>query len=167
MKKHIKIIFIVAIIGLLIVVAVGSAVLISRSSGRIVSSDITVEGIKSGTEKQDNYILAKVKDRYYEIAPSTDFMKTFLFDEWEITDGVPFDEEVVISLQFAELLVVDIYENGTIAAYDGYASRHYRSFAYYAIPETAVEEIGDFLEKNAKAREFGDGTISDSTFRHN
>jgi hypothetical protein len=107
MKKHIKIIFIVAIIGLLIVVAVGSAVLISRSSGRIVSSDITVEGIKSGTEKQDNYILAKVKDRYYEIAPSTDFMKTFLFDEWEITDGVPFDGEVVISLQFAELLVVD------------------------------------------------------------
>jgi hypothetical protein len=166
MKKRKKIIFMAVIIWLLIVVVVAAG-LISLGSGRTVSPGITVTGIKSGVEKQDNYILARVKDRYYEITPSNDFMQTFLFDEWEQATGIPSDEEVVISLQFAELLVVDIYESGAIAAYDGYASRNYRAFAYYEMPKMTVEKISDFLEKNAIPHKMGDGTISDSTFRHN
>lgn len=151
---------------LLIVAVVVVIVLISRFNCRAVSPNITVTGIKSGTETQDNYILAKVEDKYYEIAPSTNFMQVFLFDEWENVSEISAEVDVVISLQFAELLVIDIYENGMIAAYDGYASRKYKSFAYYAMPVTAVETICDFLEENASSHEFGDGTISNSTFRH-
>lgn len=166
LKKYKRFIFMLITIVLLIVVAIVTLVLIPRFYGRSVSPNITVAGIRSGTETQDNYILAKVEDKYYEIVPSTNFMQVFLFDEWENVSEISAEADVVISLQFAELLVIDIYENGMVAAYDGYASRKYKSFTYYAMPVTAVETIGDFLEKNASSHEFGDGTISNSTFRH-
>ena len=165
-KKYKRFIFMLITIVLLIVVAIVALVLIPRFFSRSVSPDITVAGIRAGTETQDNNILAKVEDKYYEISPSTNFMQVFLFDEWENVDEISAEADVVISLQFAELLVIDIYENGMVAAYDGYASHNYISFASYAMPVTAVETIGDFLEKNAILHEFGDGTISSSTFRH-
>lgn len=166
LKKYKRFIFMSIIIVFLIVVSIAAIVLTSLFNCRSVSPNITVTGIRSGTETQHNYILAKVEDRYYEIAPSTDFMQKFLFDDWENVNEISAEADVVISLQFAELLVVDIYENGMIAAYDGYASRRYKSFAYYTMPVIAVETIGDFLEENAISHEFGDGIIGNSTFRH-
>lgn len=165
LKKYKRFVFI-PIISFSAVIFTAAIFLIFLFNYRSVSPSITVAGIRSGTEIQYNYILAKVEDRYYEIAPSTEFMQVFLFDDWESVNEISTEANIVISLQFAELLVVDIYDNGMIVAYDGYASRKYKSFAYYKMPVIAVETIGDFLEKNAISHEFGDGTISNSTFRH-
>lgn len=163
LKKFKKIICI-TFSGVLLLVIAGVMIFVNHNNS--VSPNITISGIQSATASQENYILAKVEEKYYEISSSNEFSQLFLFKKWknikEITQGI----DVIISLRFAELFVIDIYENGMIAAYDGYAPREYRSLAYYEMPTSAIESIVTFFEENAIRHELGDGTISNSTFIH-
>lgn len=140
------------------------AFIISHNN-RPLDSSVTISGIQAGVQAQENYILAKVGDSYYETASANSFSTLFLFDEWKVAQAIP-AEGPVVSLQFAELWVVDIYSDGTVAAYNGYAPRKYQESAYYIMPEVAVAEIIAYLEETATPHYLGDGTIGQSTFRH-
>lgn len=154
--------FIFIMVGLIIIFVVWSLM----NSERAVSPDITIRGIQTATAAQEDYILVKAKEKYYEVYSSSDFSQLFSFENWKIIKEINKEEDVIISLRFAELFVIDVYKNGMVAAYDGYAAREYSSSAYYKMPITAIEKIINFLEENAILHKFGDGTISNSTFIH-
>lgn len=142
-------------------------VLIFVDHSNSVSPNITISGIQSATESQEDYILAKIEEKYYEIPSSHEFSQLFLFEKWKNRREINQEIDVIISLRFAELFVIEIYENGMIAAYDGYAPKEYRSLEYYEMPISAIEKIVTFFEENAIRHEFGDGIISNATFIHN
>lgn len=126
---------------------------------------VTISGIQAGTQSQENYILAKIDDAYYETDSSNDFSAMFAFDEWETSSTMPSGEPVLL-LQFAELWVVEVYSDGQAAAYNGYAAMGEKSYAYYKIPDDAVRQVINYLEEKGITHELGDGTIGMETFKH-
>ena len=153
---------------ILLLMIIGVAIFYHNNNfSQNISPTITVRGIQEATETQDNYILAKIEEKYYGISPSKEFSQLFLFEKWKNIKEINKGLDVVISIRFAELFVIDIYKNGLIAAYDGYAAKEYSSVAYYEMPISTVESIKKFFEENANRHKFGDGTIGFSTFAHN
>lgn len=133
---------------------------------RPLDSYVTIEGIQMGTQTHENYILAKTGDSFYETDPSDEFAALFEFEEWKMVSSAPSGDSV-LSLQFAELWVVDIYSDGLVAAYNGYASStRCKDSAYYSMPAEAVEKIIEYLKQNGTLHKMGDGTISEATFNH-
>lgn len=152
--------------GIVIALALVIAGTVIEFINRPLDSYVTVEGIQMGTQTHENYVLAKSGDSYYETDPSDEFAALFQFEEWEMI-SVPPEGEPLLSLQFAELWVVDIYSDGRVAAYNGYApSTRCKDSACYSMPTEAVAQVIEYLEKNAIEHEMGDGTITRATFNH-
>ena len=130
-----------------------------------LDSCVTVSGIHSRVQNQDNYyILARADGAYYETYPSDDFATLFSFDDWECTNSL--SGELLLSLEFAELWVIDFYSDGQAAAYNGYAGIGKKAYAYYNIPDYIANRVIDYLEENGIQHEFGDGTIGLGSFNH-
>lgn len=132
---------------------------------RPLDSCVTISGIQNGTQNQGNSVLAKIGDEYYEIASTNEFTTMFSFDEWEKSSSTLSGEPVML-LQFAELWVVELYSDGQVAAYNGYAALGKKSYAYYKMPESAVEQVISYIEEKGISHEYGDGTIGMATFKH-
>lgn len=124
---------------------------------------ITVGGMKAGIE--NNSVLAKVSDCYYETSVSAAFTAIFQFENWKTVSTLP-DGAPVLTLQLAELWIIEFYDNGFVAAYNGYSAIGKKSTAYYDVGEAVVEQIISYLEQNGVMHEMEDGTISSATFNH-
>lgn len=156
--------FISITFGIVIVLILAIAGLIIGFVNRPLHSSVAVAGIQTATQVQPNSVLAKADDCYYEVDASDEFAALFQFENWELVSKVSAGEPV-ISLQFAELWVVNFYTDGLVAAHNGYApSRNYKGSAYYSIPLEVSKEIIAYLEQNGTPHELGDGTISKRTF---
>ena len=124
---------------------------------------ITVDGIKVGI--QNNSVLAKVSNCYYETSASMDFSAVFQFETWKSVSSLP-NSEPVLTLQLSELWIVEFYDGGFAAAYNGYSAFGRKSCAYYNVGETLADQLVSYLEHNGIPHEMGDGTISSATFNH-
>ena len=124
---------------------------------------ITVDGIENGI--QNNSVLAKVRECYYEIPASTDFSALFQFENWESASTLSVGE-LVLTLQLSELWIIEFYNDGFVATYNGYSSFGKKSYAYYSVGETVVSQMVSYLEQNGVPHEMGDGTISSATFNY-
>ena len=153
MKKK----FIVSILVILLLVALLAYL------NRPLDDCITVDGIENGI--QNNSVLAKVSDCYYEIPASTGFSALFQFENWKSASTLSAGEPV-LTLQLSELWIVEFYDDGFVAAYNGYSSFGKKSCAYYNVGETVASQIVSYLEQNGVPHEMGDGTISSATFNH-
>ena len=126
---------------------------------------VTISGIQDGSQCQNNSILAKIGDAYYEINATVAFAEQLAFSEWEEISDKPSGEPAIL-LQFAELWVVELYDTGYVAAYNGYASIGNRSSAYYKIPENVAKLVICYFESNGIGHKLGDGTIGLTSFNH-
>lgn len=108
-------------------------------------------------------ILSQAGDAYYEIAGSDDFAALFAFADWQLTRDAPAGDPV-LQLRFAESWILAFYEDGTAAAYNGYAARDTRGEAYYLVPAGTAQAVADYLAASGTPHTLGDGAISASTF---
>lgn len=122
---------------------------------------ITIEGIKVGI--QNSSVLAKVSDFYYETSASTDFSAVFQFENWKTVSTLP-EGAPVLTLQLAELWIIEFYDNGFVAAYNGYSAIGKKASAYYDVGEAVAGQIVSYLQQNGVPHKMGDGTISQATF---
>ena len=128
---------------------------------RSLDDYITVGGIKAGIE--NNSVLAQVSDFYYETSASTDFSAVFQFENWQTVSTLP-DGTPVLTLQLAELWIIEFYDNGFVAAHNGYSAIGKKASAYYDVGEAVAEQIVSYLQQNGVPHKMGDGTISQATF---
>ena len=147
----------------LLVIAVISFIIYQKT--KPLSDSVTVEHLKMETSETNSYILAKISDEYYETNASDEFGSLFAFDDWKLISNKP-DGELCISLRFAEQYILEIFDNGYVAAYDGYAPRKTVSYAYYTIPEHVANSVTSYLRQNGIPHEIGDGAIGMGTFNH-
>lgn len=126
---------------------------------------VTISGIRNGSQSQNNSILAKIGEAYYEIDSTVEFAEHLAFSEWEEIAYKPSGDPVIL-LQFAELWVVEMYDTGYVAAYNGYASIGKRSSAYYKVPANVAKLVICYFENNGTNHELGDGTIGLTSFKH-
>lgn len=70
----------------------------------------------------------------------------------------------MLVLRFAEAWIVEFYADGTVAAYNGYASGGTKEDAYYVIPSHIIKNLISYIDTNGIPHELVDGAISTSTF---
>ena len=154
-----------AALGVVVLLVIAIAGIIIFQKAKPLADSVTIEHLITETSETNTFILAKINDEYYETSASADLGNCFSFEDWTITPNRP-EGEVCISLRLGELYIVEIYDNGYAAAYDGYAPRKQVSFAYYSIPENVSASIMSHLRQNGIPREMGDGAIGMGTFNH-
>ena len=148
---------------ILLVIAIAGIIIFQKT--KPLADSVTIDHLLMETSETNTYILAKCNDEYYETSASVDLCSCFSFEDWTINPNRP-EGEVCISIRLAELYIVEIYDNGYAAVYDGYAPRKQVSFAYYSILENVSASIMSHLRQNGIPREMGDGAISTGTFNH-
>lgn len=128
-----------------------------------LDSQITTYGLMSATEETD-YILVKANDEYFEIQGTTEFAALFEFSLWQQQKKEPSSGEPVLILRFAEAWIVEFFPDGMAMAHNGYASRCTKPDVCYAIPPNTADALISYIETYGVKREYGDGTIGDTTF---
>lgn len=154
-----------AALGVVVLLVIAIAGIIIFQKAKPLADSVTIEHLITETSETNTFILAKINDEYYETSASADLGNCFSFEDWTITPNRP-EGEICISIRLAELYIVEIYDNGYAAVYDGYAPRKQVSSAYYSIPENVSASIMAHLRQNGIQREMGDGAISTGTFNH-
>ena len=122
---------------------------------------LTPEHIQNRVAFSDkrNRFLVKLVDplheenvRCYEAEPSYNFVELFAFDQWELTEEKT-DSTPVMAFRLAEEWVIELYNDGKIAAHDGYAPRKYESAAYYTVPAEIITALSAYIEANGELQE--------------
>lgn len=132
-------------------------------SSKPLSDSVTVSALKMQTSEENDCILAKIDEEYYQMSASDDFGGLFGFDSWELVSKGA-DGEKIITLRFGELYYLDIYDNGYAAAYNEYASSKTVPEACYLIPADTADSVITYLRQYGIPRELGDGMIGMGTF---
>ena len=168
MDKEIKRakVFNYVVFGIVILLVFAIAGFIIFEMTKPLCSSVTFSGLQTEISETNNYILAKTgDDEYFEISASIELGNIFSFDSWELVDEAP-NGEIVASLRLAELYILEIYDNGYAAVYDGYAPIKTVSYAYYEISNDVSTALVSYLRQNGVPHELGDGTIGMGTFNH-
>lgn len=120
---------------------------------------VTIPEIERGA---NGSALVKLGEGYYELQASDSFAELFAFDEWEQTQNRPSGNPAIM-FRFAEEWIVEIYSDGAVSAYYGYASLNQKSSAYYIAPAEIIEALSSFVEENGVPQE---GQFLESAFLH-
>lgn len=155
-RKHILLVALLSI--LVVIIAFAGA----HFAFKPLDYSVTINGLQVAAEETD-YILVKTDDSYFEIQGTTAFSNLFEFDQWQQQNEAP-SEQPVLVLRFAEAWIVEFYADGTVAAYNGYASGGTKEDAYYVIPSHIIKNLISYIDTNGIPHELGDGAISTSTF---
>ncbi len=139
------------------------AIIIIPLLNKPINSLITISGL-SNEAASNSYILAATGQNYYELQGNNNFSELFDFDQWQESDKP--DGEPVLILRFAEQFILEIYSNGYAAAHNSYASGDEKSDAFYSIPQNTADNLIAYVEQFGKPHQFGDGSISASTFNY-
>lgn len=146
------------VVGILMMLLLGALLMYCN---RPLDDYITVGGIKAGIE--NNSVLAQISGFYYETSASTDFSAVFQFENWKTVSTLP-EGAPVLRLQLAELWIIEFYDNGFVAANNGYSAIGKKASAYYDVGEAVAGQIVSYLQQNGVPHKMGDGTISQATF---
>lgn len=131
-------------------------------ANRPYSPSVSIENIQRGMSRVDGLHLVKANDHYYTIEGSYALAKLFVFDEWEQTQKAS-SGKAVIAFCLAEEWIIDLHSDGSVTAYDGYASSKHKSTAYYAAPAEMIAALSDFIAANGELQE---GRFLESAFYH-
>lgn len=136
-------------------------------------NSITTDALEIAAQTCD-YILVKVSDSldvespvfsYYELPGATEFSELFDFGNWSISKTAPQGTPALI-LCFAEAWILELYQDGTAWACNGYAKSGTQSNCYYTFSNDTLDYIVTYIEEYSTPHTLGDGTISIGTFHH-
>ena len=157
-KKLVKNLF----VGICIFAVVFVVAKVIAYANRPYSPSVSIENIQRGMSRVDGLHLVKANDHYYTIEGSHALAKLFVFDEWEQTQKAS-SGKAVIAFCLAEEWIIDLHSDGSVTAYDGYASSKHKSTAYYAAPAEMIAALSDFIAANGELQE---GRFLESAFYH-
>ena len=125
---------------------------------------ITIDALLNNVSN-NSYILIKTENEYYELKGTPNLKDLFDFELWQQQDKSP-TGELLLTIRLAELWIIELYSDGEALAHYGYSLRGEKSEAYYNIPKHVLDNLFDYIKQYGIRHEFGDGTISSSTFNY-
>lgn len=126
---------------------------------------VKISGVQNETQEEGDRVLVKLGDAYYEVDSSDEFASVFAFDQWNRCLTTP-SEEPVMLLEYQELYVAEVYADGTVAVYNGYAQIGKKRHAYYKAPQGMVDQVTDYIKDNGVEHKMGDGSIGPGSFQY-
>ena len=118
---------------------------------RPVSPNVTVPEIQEAIAKKGPFSV-KYQDSSYMVKSSDQLAESFAFDAWE-----PAEERskgtLVMVFYLAEEWLVDLYSDGAVVAYDGYALSNQKTTARYTAPAEIVSVLSGYIETNGELQE--------------
>ena len=118
---------------------------------RPVSPNVTVPEIQEAIARKGPFWV-KYQDSSYEVKASDQLAALFAFDAWEPAEERS-EGTLVMVFYLAEEWLVDLYSDGVVVAYDGYALSNQKTTARYTAPAEIVGALSEYIETNGELQE--------------